>query len=55
MEFGIVGTGRIVMRILKRIKPFDVKLHYTQRVRIALEHWLSLSLSSLSSLSYIVL
>lgn len=34
MHAGIVGTGRIGLAVLKRLKPFDVKLHYTDRHRL---------------------
>lgn len=34
MSVGIVGAGRIGLAVLKRLKPFDVKLHYTDRHRL---------------------
>lgn len=34
MQIGIVGAGRIGLGTLKRLKPFDVKLHYTDRHRL---------------------
>ena len=34
MEVGTVGSGRIGLAVLKRLKPFDVKLHYTDRHRL---------------------
>ncbi|EKD72750.1 MAG: hypothetical protein ACD_45C00598G0005, partial [uncultured bacterium] len=34
MTVGIVGSGRIGLGTLKRLKPFDVKLHYTDRHRL---------------------
>lgn len=34
MTVGIVGSGRIGLGTLKRLKPFDVKLHYTDRYRL---------------------
>lgn len=34
MIIGIVGAGRIGLGTLKRLKPFDVKLHYTDRHRL---------------------
>lgn len=34
MTVGIVGSGRIGLSTLKRLKPFDVKLHYTDRHRL---------------------
>ena len=34
MEVGTVAAGRIGLAILRRLKPFDVKLHYTDRYRL---------------------
>lgn len=34
MIIGIVGSGRIGLGTLKRLKPFDLKLHYTDRHRL---------------------
>jgi formate dehydrogenase len=34
MAVGTVGAGRIGTAVLKRIKPFDVELHYTDRHRL---------------------
>ncbi len=34
MTVGTVGTGRIGLAVLRRLKPFDVKLHYTDRHRL---------------------
>lgn len=34
MEVGTVGSGRIGLAVLRRLKPFDVKLHYTDRYRL---------------------
>jgi formate dehydrogenase len=34
MVVGTVGAGRIGTAVLKRLKPFDVKLHYTDRYRL---------------------
>src|SRR5213075_3326892 len=34
MNVGTVAAGRIGLAILKRLKPFDVKLHYTDRHRL---------------------
>jgi formate dehydrogenase len=34
MEVGTVAAGRIGRAVLKRLKPFDVKLHYTDRHRL---------------------
>jgi len=37
MQVGTVGAGRIGLAVLKRLKPFDVKLHYTERHRLPKE------------------
>ncbi len=34
MSVGTVAAGRIGLAVLKRMKPFDVKLHYTDRHRL---------------------
>ncbi len=34
MSVGVVGGGRIGLAVLKRMKPFDVSLHYTDRHRL---------------------
>ncbi|MGH6623693.1 MAG: NAD-dependent formate dehydrogenase [Burkholderiaceae bacterium] len=34
MVVGTVAAGRIGLAVLKRLKPFDVKLHYTDRHRL---------------------
>lgn len=34
MSIGLVGAGRIGVAVLRRLKPFDVKLHYTDRHRL---------------------
>ncbi len=34
MNVGSLGTGRIGLAVLRRLKPFDVKLHYTDRYRL---------------------
>jgi formate dehydrogenase len=34
MAVGTVGAGRIGSAVLRRMKPFDVKLHYTDRHRL---------------------
>lgn len=36
MNVGIVGAGRIGSAVLRRLKPFEVKLHYTDRHRLPL-------------------
>jgi formate dehydrogenase len=35
MHVGTVAAGRIGLAVLRRLKPFDVKLHYTDRHRLA--------------------
>ncbi|HEU4365662.1 MAG TPA: NAD-dependent formate dehydrogenase [Candidatus Krumholzibacteria bacterium] len=35
MTVGTVGAGRIGLAVLRRLKPFDVKLHYTDRHRLS--------------------
>ncbi|WP_420998172.1 NAD-dependent formate dehydrogenase [Cupriavidus sp. 30B13] len=37
MHFGTIGAGRIGLAVLRRLKPFDVKLHYHGRHRLAPE------------------
>lgn len=37
MEVGSVASGRIGLAVLRRLKPFDVKLHYTDRHRLSKE------------------
>jgi formate dehydrogenase len=37
MHVGTVGAGRIGTAVLRRLKPFDVRLHYTQRHRLPAE------------------
>ena len=34
MDVGTIGAGRIGTAVLKRLKPFDVKLHYTDQHRL---------------------
>lgn len=45
MTIGIVGSGRIGLGTLRRLKAFDVKLHYTDRHRLSekIEHELGLT------------
>ncbi len=45
MNVGTVAAGRIGLAVLKRLKAFDVKLHYTDRYRLspAIEKELSLT------------
>jgi formate dehydrogenase len=35
MKVGTVAAGRIGLAVLRRLKPFDVELHYTDRHRLA--------------------
>lgn len=35
MDVGVVAAGRIGLGVLKRMKPFDVTLHYTDRHRLS--------------------
>jgi formate dehydrogenase len=37
MHVGTVGAGRIGSAVLRRLKPFEVKLHYTDRHRLPTE------------------
>ena len=37
MHVGTVGAGRIGSGVLRRLKPFDVRLHYTDRHRLPAE------------------
>ncbi len=37
MAVGTVAAGRIGLAVLKRLKPFDVRLHYTDRHRLSPE------------------
>jgi formate dehydrogenase len=45
MSVGSVAAGRIGLAVLRRLKPFDVKLHYTDRHRLpeAIERELNLT------------
>jgi formate dehydrogenase len=48
MHFGTIGAGRIGLAVLRRLKPFDLHLHYTQRHRLdpAIEQELGLTFHS---------
>ncbi|KVH57661.1 formate dehydrogenase [Burkholderia sp. MSMB1072] len=35
MHFGTIGAGRIGLAVLRRLKPFDVHLHYSSRHRLS--------------------
>lgn len=37
MNVGTVAAGRIGLAVLRRLKPFDVKLHYTDRHRFPID------------------
>lgn len=37
MTVGSIGCGRIGLAVIKRLKPFDVKLHYTDRYRLPIK------------------
>ncbi len=37
MDVGIYGAGRIGLAVLRRMKPFDVKLHYFDQYRLSAE------------------
>ena len=37
MDVGVVAAGRIGLGVLRRMQPFDVKLHYNDRHRLARE------------------
>lgn len=37
MQVGTVAAGHIGLAVLRRLKPFDVKLHYTERHRLSPE------------------
>ncbi len=45
MTIGTVGAGRIGSAVLRRLKPFDVKLHYTDRHRLPQEVEIELGLT----------
>ncbi|MES2499944.1 MAG: NAD-dependent formate dehydrogenase [Pseudomonadota bacterium] len=45
MEVGTVAAGRIGLAVLRRLKAFDVKLHYTDRYRLPADTEKELSLT----------
>lgn len=50
MNIGTVAAGRIGLAVLRRLKPFDVKLHYTERHRLSNEIEAELNLTYHESL-----
>src|SRR5262245_66615064 len=53
MTIGTVAAGRIGLAVLRRLKLFDVKLHYTDQHRLPKEFELELVLSSESNVESI--
>lgn len=45
MNVGTIAAGRIGLAVLRRLKPFDVKLHYTDRHRLSTDVETELNLS----------
>jgi formate dehydrogenase len=45
MDVGVFGTGRIGLAVLRRLAPFDVRLHYNDKHRLATEIEQSLGLT----------
>ncbi|HEY2642336.1 MAG TPA: NAD-dependent formate dehydrogenase [Galbitalea sp.] len=45
MDVGVIAAGRIGLAVLRRLAPFDVNLHYSQRHRLSaeIEHELALT------------
>jgi formate dehydrogenase len=45
MDVGVLAAGRIGLAVLRRLAPFDVRLHYSQRHRLSpeVEHELALT------------
>lgn len=54
MQVGTVGAGRIGSAVLRRLKPFDVGLHYTERHRLPLTMEKDLGLTYHASLAEMV-
>src|ERR1700678_463918 len=48
MDVGVLAAGRIGLAVLRRLAPFDVRLHYSQRHRLSseVEHELALTFHS---------
>jgi len=55
MDVGTVAAGRIGLRVLRLLKPFDVKLHYLDRHRLPAETEKELNLTHHSSLGPVVI
>jgi len=49
MEVGTVAAGRIGLAVLRRLKPFDVKLHYMDRHRLPATIEKELNLTSMTT------
>jgi len=54
MAVGTVAAGRIGLAVLRRLKPFDMKLHYTDRHRLPTEVEKELNLTFHSSVESMV-
>jgi formate dehydrogenase len=54
MNVGIVAAGRIGLGVLRRLAPFNVKLHYTDRHRLTADVEKELGLTFLPSLDSLV-
>lgn len=54
MTVGTVGAGRIGQSVLKRLKPFDVHLHYTDKHRLSPQMEQALNLTYHSSVKEMV-
>ncbi|KGP63084.1 formate dehydrogenase [Legionella norrlandica] len=54
MHVGCVAAGRIGLAVLRRLKPFDVKLHYTDRHRLPVQLENELNLTYHSSVESMV-
>jgi len=54
MAVGTVAAGRIGLAVLRRLKPFDMKLHYTDRHRLPAEVEKELNLTFHSSVESMV-
>lgn len=54
MQVGIVGAGRIGLAVMKRLKPFDVELHYYDVHRLPIETEQELGLTYHSDIDSLV-